>query len=102
MENIRQNFEAQTAATLADVVARLDRIERLSNMAVKEVFSSDEAAEYLNISLSWLYHLTNSKQIPHYKNGSRRTFYKRSDLDEWMLRGRVLTNEEIEQRALNR
>ena len=33
----------------------------------KEVLTSDEAAEYMGISKSYLYKLTMRKQIPHYK-----------------------------------
>ena len=101
METIRQNFNADTSVMFADITARLERLERLSVMAAKDVFTTEEAALYLGRKIDWLYKMTNHKLIPHYKNEGKRTYYKRADLDAWMCSRRIATNEEIEQEALN-
>lgn len=102
MENIGQNFESEIRSNMELILTRLDLIEQKAGLSGKEVLTSEEAAAFLGVTTNWLYQQTNRKQIPHYKNGGKRTYYKRSELESWMCRGRVSTNEEIEQRALNR
>ena len=43
-----------------------------------------EAAELLGISLSTLYILVNKNEIPHYKPGSRKLYFKKSQLKSWL------------------
>lgn len=77
---------------------KLDRIERLSLIAAKPVLLVEEAAIFTGFSVQHLYRLTSSKQIPHYKK-DRKLYFKKSELEEWMLEHRVQTNEEIERQA---
>ena len=67
--------------------------------AVKEVLSVNEAYVYLNVSISWLYKLTHLKKIPHYKPNGKLIYFKKSDLNIWLLRNRVSSQEEIERKA---
>ncbi len=78
---------------------RLDRIERLSLIAAKPVLLVEEAAIFTGFSVQHLYRLTSAKQIPHYKK-DRKLYFKKSELEEWMLEHRVQTNEEIERQKL--
>lgn len=77
---------------------KLDRIERLSLIAAKSVLLVEEAAIFTGFSVQHLYRLTSAKQIPHYKK-DRKLYFKKSELEEWMLEHRVQTNEEIERQA---
>nr|WP_320989365.1 helix-turn-helix domain-containing protein [Bacteroides intestinalis] len=77
---------------------KLDRIERLSLIAAKPVLLVEEAAIFTGFSVQHLYRLTSTKQIPHYKK-DRKLYFKKSELEEWMLEHRVQTNEEIERQA---
>ena len=47
-----------------------------------------EAAAYLDISPHYLYKLTSTRKIAHYKTGKRLYFLK-ADLDAYLLQNRV-------------
>jgi excisionase family DNA binding protein len=81
-------MEKQTQSSIKDL-----------NFAVKEVLSANEACVYLNVSISWLYKLTHLKKIPHYKPNGKLIYFKKSDLNIWLLRNRVSSQEEIERKA---
>lgn len=55
----------------------------------------EEAAEYLNISKSYLYRLTSKSIIAHFKPGGKKIFFDRKDLDRYLQRNRVSSIEEI-------
>lgn len=76
---------------------RLERIEKML-MAQKTVLDLDEAVLYTGYSRGYLYKLTSKKQIPHYKK-SRKIFFNRTELDEWLQEQRIKTDEEIESEA---
>lgn len=61
----------------------------------KEVMSVSEAAQYMNISKSFLYKLTCSRAISFSKPGAKIIFFKRIDLDEWMLSNRAPSIKEL-------
>lgn len=86
------------ATTIREINGRLDRIERLTLLAAKPVLDIQEAVLFTGFSLGHLYRLTSSKEIPHYKK-DRKLYFKKSELEEWMLGTRVLTNDEIDAQA---
>lgn len=65
----------------------------------KEVLTSDEAAKYLGISKSYLYKLTMSHKIPHYKPMGKMCYFNRMELEQWLQSNKVATTCEIEQQA---
>lgn len=65
----------------------------------KEMLTTEEAAAYLRVSKSYLYKQTSKKLIPYYKPTGKLCYFKKSDLDAWLMTGRVLTQNEIEQKA---
>lgn len=83
----------------------LKSLEELRNMIEnqginsKEVLNMVEASKYLELSLSHLYKLTSTGLIPHYKPNGKKLYFKRSELDAWLLRNRATTKEEIDQAA---
>lgn len=77
---------------------QLDRIERLVRVGAKEVLNVEETALMLGVSKSRVYHLVSSREIPHYKNG-KNVLFKKSEIEEWQLRDRIPTNEEIDSKA---
>ncbi|HPQ79429.1 MAG TPA: helix-turn-helix domain-containing protein [Candidatus Dojkabacteria bacterium] len=66
---------------------------------VKEVLTSNEAAEYLGISKSYLYKLTMNQQIPHFKPLGKMCYFNRLELEQWIQQNRVTTMTEISQKA---
>ena len=56
----------------------------------------NDVCNYLNISRSHLYKLTSASLIPHYKPSWKMLYFKKSEIDDWALRNRVKTNQEID------
>lgn len=67
--------------------------------ASKEVFTSEEAAKYMGISMSYLYKLTMRQQIPHYKPMGKMCYFNRHELEEWLQSNRVSSSDEISRKA---
>ena len=79
---------------------RLERIEALL-VEQKKVLNFAETAEYLSVSKSHLYKLTSTMQIPLYKPNRERIYFKREELENWLLRNRIKTYDEIDTEASN-
>lgn len=87
-----------------EVLIRLEKIERLlesQNLLVKEVLNFNDAAVYLELSASHLYKLTSTGYIPFYKPNGKKLYFKRAELDQWLLRNRSTSQDEIETAAAN-
>ena len=86
-----------------DIKVKLQNLERLimSQGINKEILSFSEACIYLDVSDSHLYKMTSRTVIPHYKPNGKKIYFKRQELDNWMLSNKQLSNEEIEQQAQN-
>ena len=54
-----------------------------------------EASKYLDISSSHLYRLTSTAKIPHYKPNNKKIYFKKIDLQEWLLQNRIASELEI-------
>ena len=83
---------------------RLQRIEALvSSLLVeqKQVLNIQEASEYLGISTSHLYKHTSNNNIPFFRPQGKRIYFKRSELDEWLLRNRNSSNFALEHKVIN-
>lgn len=65
----------------------------------KEVLTTEEAAQYLGISKSYLYKLTMKMQIPHYKPMGKMCYFNRVELQNWVLSKRIATTDEVSQQA---
>src|SRR5688572_26142402 len=59
-----------------------------------KLFSIKEAADFLNLAPQTLYGYTSNRTIPFIKKG-KKLYFRRSDLDKWLMQGRKLTMEEI-------
>ena len=88
---------SQIENKIADIKQQLNRIETICKKSEKTVFNMDDAAVYMEISKSYLYRLVSYRKVPFYKGaGGKMTFFKRTDLDDWLLHKRVATTEELE------
>ena len=68
-------------------------------MTTKEVLTSQEAARYMGISLSYLYKLTMRHEIPHYKPTGKLCYFNRREVEEWLQSNRVNTAAEASRQA---
>jgi len=87
-----------------EILERLKIIEKHvldKNIILKNVLSFSEACLYLELSQSHLYKLTSTGAIPHYKPNGKKIYFNRAELDQWLLRNRMDSQDEIEQQAAN-
>jgi excisionase family DNA binding protein len=80
----------------------LKQLITLTNLSQKKVLTFKEAAIYSGRSLSNLYKLTSAGEIPHSKPEGKMIYLDREELERWMLRNPIRTNEEIEGSAATR
>lgn len=78
-----------------------ERIQQLENSLykAKEILSFEEACAFLNFSKSYLYKLTSSCAIPHYKPSGKMVYFERKELENWLRQNPVKTREQIEMDA---
>ena len=63
----------------------------------------EQAADFLGLSVSYIYRLTSERRIPHFKSqGGKRTYFDPDDLRAWAYGRRVATEEDIDQEAVTR
>ena len=73
------------------IAERLDRIERLTLISAKTILDADEAATFASLSIGRIYRLTSEKKI--------RLYFRKSELEEWLLETKVKTSDEIASEA---
>lgn len=54
-----------------------------------EFLTIEEASEYLKVSKSCIYKLTSNKEIPYYVPGGKKIYFRKEELDNWILESRV-------------
>jgi len=65
---------------------------------IPDILDVKQAAEFLRLKITTLYEKTSEKTIPHFKKG-KKLYFKRDELQAWVLDGKVKTNDEIESQA---
>ncbi len=68
----------------------------------KNILTFKQAVEFLGISPSCLYKLNHAHKIPYCKPNNKLVYYKKSDLEAFMLSNYQPTKEEIEENILNK
>lgn len=84
--------------TIQDLSDKLDRIESLTLIGAKNILDLDEAVLFTGFSKGHLYRLTSEKRIPHFKK-SRKLYFKKTELENWILEQKILTEDEIQSKA---
>lgn len=77
---------------------RFDRLEQLTLIGAKPVLNLEEAVMFTGLSKGHLYRLTSEKQIPCYKK-CRKLYFKKSELEDWLLERPIMTRAEVERKA---
>lgn len=66
------------------------------NEIQKDVLTVEEACKFLSISESYLYKLTSGNKISYFKPEGKKIYFQRADLESWILRNKVKSNDELE------
>lgn len=64
-----------------------------------EIMSASKAAQYLCMTRGLLYKLTSQHRVPYYKPCGKKVFFRKADLDQWLDKGRVATDAELQQKG---
>lgn len=66
-----------------------------------KLLTIDEAAKFLSLAKQTVYQLVSKGEIPH-KKRSKRLYFSKVELLEYLNQGRVKSNQEIEAETLNK
>jgi excisionase family DNA binding protein len=83
---------------LNDIKHQLDHVLNLVESiktGTKYYLSLEEAARYLNIAKSTLYKKTALGEITFYKPAGKLILFRRDDLEAWIEKTRIPSNEEL-------
>ena len=89
--------------TVNEIASKIDALSKkfdLLNLASKSILNTQEAAEYLSLSIGYLYQLTSQKKIAFYKTG-KLNYFKKTDLDNYLLSSPQESIKEFEQDVYN-
>jgi excisionase family DNA binding protein len=86
---------------LNQILEKLEKIESMLKEQSVIIMTVEKTSEYLNISRSQMYKLTSLNLIPYYKPNGKIIYFKKSEIDEWVLKNRNMTKDEIEREANN-
>jgi excisionase family DNA binding protein len=84
-----------------DIKKDLEEIKKYSLLSAKNVLTLDDVALLTGLSKSFLYKLTCTKEIPHYKPAGKMLYFDRKEIEDWQKRGRIASNAEVKQLAIN-
>ena len=68
-------------------------------MYKRNLMTTAEAAEYIGVKKSYLMKLMMKKAIPYYKPNGKLCFFDEADLDHWLHRVRIPSEEELDQQT---
>lgn len=68
-------------------------------MYKRNLMTTAEAAEYIGVKKSYLMKLMMKKAIPYYKPNGKLCYFDEADLNHWLRRVRIPSEEELDQQA---
>lgn len=75
-------------------------LKTISLMSQKDVLDMEEASIFTSLSYQTLYKMCQQKTIPYYKSkGGKKTYFRKSELTDWMLHKKVMTEDLIQAEA---
>lgn len=66
---------------------------------IKEFLSVEDVCTYLDISSSAVYKLSHNKTLPRYCPNGKKIYFRKSDIDAWVLNHKILSVDEIAEQA---
>lgn len=80
---------------LKELNEKLDLILQYSVLSAKEMLTVNEVSLLTGLEINYIYRLTSNKEIPYYKPNGKQIYFSKKEIEKWLKRGRVLTNDEI-------
>lgn len=86
---------------VALIEQKFDELQKQILLSSKNVLNVKELATLSGLSVGYIYNLVSAKKIPHYKtDGGKLTYFKKSEVENWLCATRVPTYNEVEQKAI--
>ena len=95
---MKETTEQILSKQIEELTIKLDSIEKLL-LTQKNVLNFSEVKLYTNLSESYLYELTSSGGIPCYKPNGKQLYFKKQEIEDWLLSNRKATNIELDELA---
>lgn len=87
-----------------EIMKRLDAIEKRIQQSLllsKPILNFQEFCTFCGISESHGYKLTSNRQVPHFKPGGKMVYFRRVEVEEWLLSNPVKSNDQLEAEAIS-
>lgn len=86
--------------TIEQFFDELQQLKQLTLLQVKEALTMEDVCTLTGLSKAYIYRLVCERKIPFYKsNGGGRTYFKKSEIENWLLANRYNSVDEIETAA---
>ena len=95
---MKETTEQILSKQIEDLKVKIENIENLF-LTQKNVLNFSELKLYTNLSESYLYELTSSGGIPCYKPNGKKLYFKKQEIEDWLLSNRKATNIELDELA---
>jgi excisionase family DNA binding protein len=95
---MKETTEQILSKQIEDLKVKIESIEKLF-LTQKNVLNFSELKLYTNLSESYLYELTSSGGIPCYKPNGKKLYFKKQEIEDWLLSNRKATNIELDELA---
>jgi excisionase family DNA binding protein len=82
-------------------IKEIKKLLLAQNLQKKEFLTVEETTVYLQLSKSCLFKMTSNKEIPFYKPGGKKLYFRKPELDEWVFKNRIPSNYELESEVEN-
>lgn len=85
--------------TIKLILEKLDYLEQLIIANHKEILSVEELEKYTGFKKSYIYHLVHYSKIPYSKPNGKYLFFQKSEINEWLLKNKYLSDNQIQAKA---
>jgi excisionase family DNA binding protein len=83
---MKTEFEQQEIERIANKVAELLKpmFRAVKHEDADFLMTIEELAKYMRCSIDFIYKLTQAKEIPHIKRGSKFLLFRKNQIDKWL------------------
>ncbi|MEC4034307.1 helix-turn-helix transcriptional regulator [Myroides odoratimimus] len=81
------------------ILEKLDYLEQLIISNSKVILSVEDLEKYTGFKKSYIYHLVHYSKIPYSKPNGKYLFFQKSEIDEWLLKNKSLSDDQIQEKA---
>ena len=99
-DELREFLAGIVKEALADGVGNTSQNRMTSSSENEPMVKIDEAAKIVGLAVNTIYDKSHRREIPHYKKG-KRLYFRPSELLTWIANGRVMTQDEIDAKAIS-